>query len=91
MTFRGHIKDGTVVFDEPPALPDGTVVDVLPRKAVRKAKTATRKVKKALPGGKKKPSGLHDWMLKYAGVIEGPADLSAQHNHYLHGIPKGDR
>lgn len=32
MTYRGHMKNGSVVFDEPldPPLPDGTAVSVEP-------------------------------------------------------------
>ena len=30
MTFRGQFKNGVVVFDEPPPLPDGAAVDVAP-------------------------------------------------------------
>ena len=30
MTFRGHFKNGVVVFDEPPPLVDGAAVDVAP-------------------------------------------------------------
>ena len=28
MTYRGHVKDGVVVLDEPLRLPEGTVVHV---------------------------------------------------------------
>jgi hypothetical protein len=30
MTLRGHIQNGTVVLDEPAALPDGSIVMVEP-------------------------------------------------------------
>ena len=30
MTFRGHFKNGVVVFDVPPPLPEGAPVDVAP-------------------------------------------------------------
>lgn len=32
MSFEGTIVNGTVVFDEPPPLPDGTRVDVVAKK-----------------------------------------------------------
>ena len=37
MTYRGHVKDGAVVLDEPVSLPEGADirVDVLPRKRRR--------------------------------------------------------
>ena len=28
------------------------------------------------------------WMKEYAGKVEGPADLAAEHDHYAHGTPK---
>jgi len=28
MTYRGHIENGSVVFDEPATLPEGAVVEV---------------------------------------------------------------
>jgi hypothetical protein len=28
MTFRGHVKDGQIAFDEPVALPEGAAVQV---------------------------------------------------------------
>lgn len=30
MAYRGHVKNGTVVFDEPVSLPEGTEVRVEP-------------------------------------------------------------
>jgi hypothetical protein len=30
MTLRGHIQNGTVVLDEPAALPDGSIVKIEP-------------------------------------------------------------
>ena len=35
-----------------------------------------------------KSGGTLSWMLKYAGLIEGPEDLAAEHDHYIHGTPK---
>ena len=33
MPYRGHIENGTVVLDEPVAVPEGTVVTVVPAPA----------------------------------------------------------
>jgi hypothetical protein len=27
-------------------------------------------------------------LLQFAGIIEGPVDLAAEHDHYIHGTPK---
>ncbi len=35
-----------------------------------------------------KPVGTLGWMMKYAGIIEGPEDLATEHDHYIHGTPK---
>lgn len=84
MTFRGHVKNGKVILDQPAVLPDGTEVDVQPVKQPR-AKTPR--------GGKaRKPKNhdaLRDLLLSYAGKLKGlPADLALNHDHYAHGKPK---
>ncbi len=45
MTYRGYIRNGTVVFDERPNLPDGTPVSVQPldRRATSNDSNASRK------------------------------------------------
>jgi hypothetical protein len=30
MTYRGHVKNGVVLLDEPADLPDGSAVEVMP-------------------------------------------------------------
>jgi len=38
---------------------------------------------------KKQPQSLKDFLLEFAGTIEGlPSDMARQHDHYLHGRPK---
>jgi len=40
--------------------------------------------------GEQKPSPLGEMLLRHAGKAVGlPDDLAAQHDHYLHGTPKG--
>ena len=35
------------------------------------------------------PGDALGWMLKYAGIVDDlPADLAAEHDHYLYGTPK---
>lgn len=41
-----------------------------------------------------KPSTPADglaWLKKHAGVISGPSDLAAEHDHYARGTPKRSR
>lgn len=35
LSYRGHIKDGAVILDEPVALPDGTEVEIEPTQRCR--------------------------------------------------------
>lgn len=94
MTFRGYIKNGRIVVDEPVDLPDGTEVDVRPRagKPRRSSKQPTKS--SGAPKAKKKPRrrGTTTRAGRYAGLIgllNGlPADFAAQHDHYIHGTPK---
>ena len=38
-----------------------------------------------------KPKGAMAWMSKFVGIVDDmPADLAAEHDHYLYGTPKGD-
>ena len=75
MSFRGHVEKGVVVFDEPIAIPEGTVVDVVVH--------ATSQA--SIPTG---PS-LWDRLKDVAGQAEGlPPDASTRVDHYLtHGLP----
>ena len=73
MTYRGHVKNGVVLLDEPVGLPDGTEVDVSPR---------------GEPGDGAEPT-LGEKLLQYAGKARGlPSDLARNHDHYLYGVPK---
>jgi hypothetical protein len=74
MTVRGHIKNGTVVLDEPVKLPDGTSVEVDVR---------------ALTGGDQGPT-WGEVFGDIAGSAQGlPSDMAENHDHYIHGTPKG--
>ena len=73
MTFQGTILNGTVVFDQPASLPDGTRVDV----------TVQQKPK----AGEGKPTLAA--LMKFAGCMPDlPPDFAQQHDHYIHGTPK---
>ena len=36
------------------------------------------------------PSKANDlaWMREFAGTVQGPEDMAAEHDHYAHGTPK---
>jgi hypothetical protein len=34
------------------------------------------------------PGNALAWLAEFAGTIEGPVDFAAEHDHYVHGIPK---
>ena len=79
MTYHGHIQNGQIVLDEPVVLPEGAEVrvDVLCRKTADVTETAE--------SGKT----LYERLAPVIGSAKGlPADLAAQHDHYLHGQPK---
>jgi len=75
MVYEGTIANGAVVLDNGARIPDGTRVQVI------------------VPEEKPAPPAADEptlkWMLKYAGKAVGlPADMAAQHDHYIHGTPK---
>jgi hypothetical protein len=75
MTYRGHVENGTVVFDEAVALPEGAAVqvDVLDDEVV---------------AGENGPT-LYERLKPVIGAAKGlPPDLARNHDHYLHGQPK---
>jgi hypothetical protein len=78
MTFRGRIKNGLVVLDEPATLPEGAAVrvEVLPRESDQ-------------PELDEHGQTLGQKLMKYAGRAKDlPADLARHHDHYIHGTPK---
>jgi hypothetical protein len=76
MTYRGHIRNGAVVLDEPLRLPDGSQVLI---HAVETTAAAT-------PAS---AATLGDLFRDVAGQGKDlPDDGSVQHDHYIHGTPK---
>lgn len=75
MSFRGHVEKGVVVFDEPAAIPEGTVVEVV--------------VCDLTPADDPAGSSLWDRLKQVAAKAEGlPPDASTRVDHYLtHGLP----
>lgn len=78
MVYRGRVKQGVIVLDDPGALADGTEVSVRPLKS-----------KAAAPAKKKHGPKLRQGLMKFAGQAKGlPADASRNVDHYLYGHPK---
>jgi len=76
MTLRGHIRNGTLVFDEPPALPEGAAVEVDLRPV----------------GHDESGPTLYERLKDVIGTAQGlPHDMAENHDHYIHGTPKRDR
>jgi hypothetical protein len=72
VTLPGTVTNGVVVLDGGAAVPEGTHVEV---KVPINPDTAA--------------SPLGRVLLRFAGRAQGlPADMAAQHDHYLHGTPK---
>lgn len=74
MTYRGHIKNGQITFDEPVELPEGGVVNV-------------ELINHGLETTERHPT-IWDKLLELAGTVEGPEDWARNHDHYIHGTPK---
>lgn len=72
MTYRGHIKNGQVVLDEPVSLSEGMPVDIV--------------VQDSAPSGESSIwDDLLEFAGKAEGL---PPDFAAEHDHYIHGTPK---
>lgn len=77
MVYRGHVKDGVVVFEGTAVPAEGTVVSVRPVRP-RAGRSKTRK-----------PPSLAERLGPVLGKAEGlPSDLAQNHDHYLYGLPK---
>jgi len=82
MVYRGHVKNGVVVLDEPAALPEGAEVQItLPRTRIMN-KPVTQESEGPAPT-------LFERLAPVIGAAEGlPSDLAENHDHYLYGVPK---
>ncbi len=75
MVYRGHVKSGCVVFDQPADLGEGDEVSV-------------RLTRRAGASEQEAPT-LYDQLKDVIGIAEGlPSDLAENHDHYLHGHPR---
>ena len=75
MTIQGTVVNGVIVPDGGQQLPEGTRVEIVLPELKQDASPASQSLRELLMG--------------FAGCMEGlPADLAAQHDHYIHGTPK---
>ena len=78
MVYRGHVKDGVVVVDDPVVLPEGLHVRI---------EIPTEEPNPVTAGEASQTLG--QMLLKYAGKAVGlPSDAARNHDHYLYGTPK---
>ena len=81
MTYHGTVHNGLVVLHDGATLPDGTFVSVvpIPHASPEIAETDKRTIWQKLADlGRQVESEPCDL----------PTDLAANHDHYLHGLPK---
>jgi hypothetical protein len=75
MSYRGRIKGGVVVLDDPADLPEGAEVRV-------DLVTPSVSQMDAVPT-------LYEQLKEFVGTVQGlPEDFAQQHDHYIHGRPK---
>jgi hypothetical protein len=79
MTYRGKVQGGVVVL-ESGSLPEGTQVSVVPLLSVSNTKDGAPSAIWA------KLAELGQWSESQPTNL--PSDLAANHDHYLHGLPK---
>lgn len=85
--IRGIVQQGVVVLQDG-ALPDGTQVTVVP------IGPAGFETGAAAPGtGATEPPSVWNKLVELGLAVERepcdlPSDLAANHDHYLHGLPK---
>lgn len=77
MSYRGHVKNGVVVFDGEAQIPEGTEVTI-----------DTVQTEQASEDGARIPT-IHERLKPLIGTIKGlPPDASKNLDHYLYGLPK---
>jgi len=77
MTYKGHVRNGVVVLDEPVDLREGDEVSV--------------EVTRRGPETEADAPTLYEQLKDVIGIAEGlPPDAALNHDHYLYGLPKRD-
>jgi hypothetical protein len=78
MSYRGTIKNGAIVLDNSPALPEGAEVqvEVISDESASSVSSGTSPT-------------LYERLRPFIGAFQAlPADASVNHDHYLYGTPK---
>ena len=94
MTFKGHVKSGQIVLDEPMSLPEGAAVNVefvqlIEQPSEDLSSVLLRHAGKGQGEIAQSQSNIWDRLREFAGTAEGlPEDLAENHDHYLYGTPK---
>ncbi len=83
MLLAGTVINGAIVLDGGEELPEGARVHVALKD------DPVRLAVEQIPERPNAASPLGAALMKLAGTAVGlPADMAAQHDHYLHGTPK---
>jgi hypothetical protein len=78
MTYRGTVRNGVVVLDEPASLRDGAKVDVVLVDAPDSP-----------PSGENGTPSVYEQLQDLIGTATGlPPDIAENHDHYLYGTRK---
>jgi hypothetical protein len=76
MTYLGHYQNGVIVLDNGATIPEG-------------ARVRVELVAPLTENEQRQQPSLFERYKSFIGKAEGlPADLAAQHDHYLYGTPK---
>lgn len=87
MNYRGRVKNGVIVFDEPLSLPEGTQVIV--QLAASVSPQSGEDKQNPPPAADKPRKKLAERFKGSIGSISDlPPDFSENHDHYIHGTPK---
>ncbi len=81
MVYQGKVQGGVVVLENGAVLPEGTPVTVLANDRVPGTGAAD-----GAPSIGEKMLQLAHWAETQPCTL--PEDLAANHDHYLHGLPK---
>lgn len=83
--FKAHFDGEKLCPDEPVTLPQGVTLEV----TAAEASGATEPVKPQNPDVESvSPATLFQQIEQKLGLVEGPEDWAAEHDHYLYGAPK---
>lgn len=78
MIYYGHVKNGVVILEDAPVLPEGT-----------SARVEIEDTAADTPPPDEHGQTLGQKLMKYAGkAVDLPDDAARNHDHYLYGTPK---